>query len=63
MVAPFRIDPFELIPGEVISAHVDMIKATFTSAFPMEASMPQLLEDAIYKIYQKKGWNIDTNEN
>ena len=63
MVAPFRINPFELIKGEVISAHVDMIKATFTSAFPMEASMPQILEEAIYNIYQKKGWNIDTNEN
>ena len=63
MVSPFRINPFELIKGEVISAHVDMIKATFTSAFPMEASMPQILEEAIYNIYQKKGWNIDTNEN
>lgn len=62
-VAPFRINPFELIEGEVISAHVDMIKATFTSAFPMEASMPQILEEAIYRCYQKKGWNIDTNEN
>lgn len=63
MVSPFRINPFELIKGEVISAHVDMIKATFTSAFPMEASMPQILEEAIYNIYQKKGWNINTNEN
>ncbi len=63
MVAPFRINPFELIPGEIISAHVDMVKATFTSAFPMEASMPQILEEAIYKCYQKKGWNIDTNKN
>lgn len=63
MVAPFRINPFELIKGEVISAHVDMIKATFTSAFPMEASMPQILEESIYNVYQKKGWNIDTNEN
>lgn len=63
MVAPFRINPFELIKGEVISAHVDMIKATFTSAFPMEASMPQILEEAIYNVYKNKGWNIDTNEN
>lgn len=63
MIAPFRINPFELIKGEVLSAHVDMIKATFTSAFPMEASMPQILEEAIYNVYQKKGWNIDTNEN
>lgn len=62
-VAPFRINPFELIKGEVISAHVDMLKATFTSAFPMEASMPQILEEAMYKCYEKKGWNIDTNTN
>ena len=62
-VAPFRINPFELIKGEVISAHVDMIKATFTSAFPMEASMPQILEEAIYKCYEKKGWDVNTNTN
>ena len=62
-IAPFRINPFELIEGEIISAHVDMLKATFTSAFPMEASMPQLLEEAIYKCYEKKGWNVNTNQN
>lgn len=60
-VAPFRINPFELIEGEIISAHVDMIKATFTTAFPMEASMPQLLEEAIYKCYEQKGWDVNTN--
>ena len=62
-IAPFRINPFELIPGEVISSHIDMVKAAFVSAFPMEASMPQILEEAIYKCYELKGWNIDTNEN
>lgn len=62
-VAPFRINPFELVKGEVISAHIDMVKATFTSAFPMEASMPQILEEAIVKCYENKGWNIDTNTN
>lgn len=62
-VAPFRLNPFELIKGEVISSHIDMVKATFTTAFPMEASMPQILEEAIYECYRKKGWNIDTNEN
>lgn len=62
-VAPFRINPFELIEGEIISAHVDMIKATFTSAFPMEASMPQLLEEAIYECYKQKDWDVNTNRN
>lgn len=62
-VAPFRLNPFELIPGEVISSHIDMIKATFTSAFPMEGSMPQLMEEAIIKVYEDKGWNLATNQN
>lgn len=62
-VAPFRLNPFELVPGEVISAHIDMLKATFTSAFPMEASMPQILEEAIVQCYEDKGWDLDTNEN
>lgn len=62
-IAPFRINPFEIVKGEVISAHIDMLKATFTSAFPMEASMPQILEEAIVKCYEKKGWNLDTNLN
>ncbi len=62
-IAPFRLNPFELIEGEIISAHVDMLKATFTSAFPMEASMPQLLEEAIYECYRQKGWDVNTNKN
>lgn len=61
--APFRLNPFELTAGESVSSHADMLKATFTSAFPMEASMPQILEEAIYKIYEDKGWDIDTGRN
>ena len=61
--APFRLNPFELVEGELLTSHVDMMKATFTSAFPMEASMPQLLEEAIYSCYEKKGWDIDSSTN
>ena len=63
LTAPFRLNPFELVRGESVSSHADMLKATFTSAFPMEASMPQILEEAIYKIYEDKGWDIDTGKN
>lgn len=62
-VAPFRLNPFEMVEGEILSSHIDMVKATFTSAFPMEASMPQLLEEAMVNCYIKYGWDIDTNEN
>jgi hypothetical protein len=62
-LAPFRFNPFELLEGENITSHVDMIKATFTTAFPMEASMPQILEESIYKCYEKYGWDIDMDTN
>ena len=62
-VAPLRFNPFELVRGENLSSHIDMLKATFTSAFEMEASMPQLIEEAIYRCYEEKGWNADTSRN
>jgi hypothetical protein len=60
---PFRFNPFELLEGESVSMHIDMLKATFTAAFSMEAAMPQLIEDALYKMYAKFGWDIETNQN
>ena len=62
-IAPLRFNPFEFVRGENLSSHIDMLKAAFTTAFPMEGSMPQLLEEAIYKCYEDKGWNIDTSRN
>ncbi|MBY6093960.1 ATP-binding protein [Ferrimonas balearica] len=58
-LSPFRFNPFELLPGESITSHVDLLKAAFTAAFPMEAAMPYLLEEAIYKSYEEYGWNTD----
>lgn len=62
-VAPFRLNPFEFFPHENISSRVDMIKASIESAFDMEAAIPQLIEAAIYKCYEVKGWNIATSKN
>lgn len=62
-VAPFRLNPFELIPGESVTARVDMLMASITAAFDMEAAIPQLIERAIYACYEDYGWSVDTNEN
>lgn len=61
--APFRLNPFEFLPNENITSRVDMIKASMEAAFDMEAAIPQLLEAAIYRCYENKGWNISTNTN
>jgi hypothetical protein len=40
-----------------------MLKATFAAVFPMEASMPYLIEEAIVRSYEQKGWDIHYDEN
>ncbi|EKO3666154.1 ATP-binding protein [Vibrio metschnikovii] len=62
-LAPFRLNPFEFFPHENITARVDMIKASIEAAFDMEAAIPQLIEAAIYRCYEDKGWNIATSKN
>lgn len=62
-LSPFRLNPFELLPHESITSHIDMLKATFTAAFPMEGAMPQILEEAMYDCYTQLGWDIETNTN
>ncbi|MGD9707690.1 MAG: ATP-binding protein [Candidatus Delongbacteria bacterium] len=62
-LSPFRLNPFELIEGESITAHADVLKATFEASFHMEAAMPQILEAAIYDCYEKYGWDINDNTN
>lgn len=70
-VAPFRMNPLELkgpepeygIKAETISSKIDMIKGAILSSFDLEAAIPQVIEDTLYYSYEKKGWNIYTNEN
>ena len=62
-VAPFRLNPLEFLPGESISSHVDMLMASITAAFDMEAAIPQVIESSLYECYKRYGWNINTNKN
>ncbi len=62
-ISPFRFNPFELLPNEQLAGHIDTLKATFAAVFPMEASMPYLIEEAIVLSYESKGWDIHTSKN
>jgi len=62
-VSPFRLNPFEFVRGFSLLGHIDLIKAVFNAAFPMYASMPYLLEEAILEIYQERGWDIASSTN
>ena len=64
----FRLNPFVFEHSRknssvTLTKHVDMLKTTFSSAFPMYGPMPYILEDAIHKIYEDKGWDFNTEDN
>lgn len=62
---PLRLNPFEFDPGRGpdsggvhVLTHIDRLKATFNASFPMYASMPYILEEAILEVYRERGWDI-----
>jgi hypothetical protein len=60
----FRLNPFELVSKhQNLTGHVSMLKSTMTAVFPMEASMPFIVEQAIIKSYENKGWDIASTTN
>lgn len=58
-----RINPFALVrDGQQIKSHAGFLKNVFAAIFPMEASMPMMVEAAILAAYEDKGWDLDENE-
>ncbi len=63
----FRFNPFVFEHSRknhsvTLTKHVDMLKTTFSSAFPMYGPMPYILEEAIHNVYKNKGWNFATED-
>jgi len=60
----FRFNPFEVIsPTLSLSSHIQILNSTLTAVFPMEASMPYMVEEAIIAAYEEKGWDVHSGEN
>lgn len=60
-LAPLKLNPLEMMLGETISSRVDIIKASFSASFDMEAAIPQILEAALYRSYENMGWDLNTS--
>ena len=58
-----RINPFALVrPTQRIKSQAGFLKNVFAAIFPMEASMPAMVEAAILAAYEGRGWDVDDNE-
>ncbi len=60
---PFIFEHSRKNKSVTLTKHVDMLKTVFSSAFPMYGPMPYILEEAIYKIYEDRGWDFETEDN
>jgi hypothetical protein len=56
--APFRLNPFQLLPGVRLESHINRLIACFLAALPQFDALPSILAEAIELIYQKKGWTL-----
>lgn len=63
-ITPFRLNPFELVnERQNLAGHISTLAATLTTVYPMEAAMPQLVEEAIIKAYSEYGWDLHSGKN
>lgn len=59
----YRINPFECMPGVSLQTHIDYLLSTFKAAFELYPPMPYILENAVYQVYDDRGWDIVENTN
>lgn len=57
-VAPFRLNPFELLPGIRVQAHIGALRACFDAALPQFGVLPMLVEEGIHAVYERLGWRL-----
>jgi hypothetical protein len=62
-VSPLRLNPFEVMPGATVSAHLDLLRAAFAASFGMWTPLPQVLERCLHEVYADRGWDLRTNTN
>lgn len=62
-VEVLRLNPFWFPKGANLAFHIDSLKTIISSAFELSAAMPNIVEQCLYNVYLKSGWNIITNQN
>jgi len=59
----FKLNPFEFEKEVGLSPHIDYLKAAFNASLGMYSSMPYIVEEILYKVYENSGWSITSDLN
>lgn len=57
-VSPFRFNPFELLLGARVEAHIGRLQACFDAALPQFGILPSLIAETLEEIYKEKNWKL-----
>lgn len=62
-VSMMRMNPFWFPHRGSLAFHIDSLKTIIASSFELTAAMPNILEQCLYNVYVKTGWDLVTNQN
>jgi hypothetical protein len=57
-VSPLRFNPFQLMPGVRVEAHIAKLQTCFEGALPHVGPLPSVIAEGLEVIYQQKGWQL-----
>ena len=57
---PFSVNPLAPEPGYPVQAHIDMVRALFLAAFDADEPFPQIMAQALQRVYEESGWDVVT---
>ncbi|HAB19501.1 MAG TPA: DUF87 domain-containing protein [Verrucomicrobiota bacterium] len=55
---PFRLNPFELLPGVRVEAHLGKLQTCFEAAIPPIGPSSSVISEALLLAYEECGWNL-----
>ena len=54
---PLSVNPLAPEPGYPVQAHIDMVRALFLAAFDAQEPFPQIVSQALQRVYEECGWD------
>ncbi len=57
---PLSVNPLAPEPGYPVQAHIDMVRALFLAAFDADEPFPQIMAQALQRVYESSGWDVVT---
>ena len=54
---PLAVNPLAPEPGYPVQAHIDMVRALFLAAFDAREPFPQIMSQALQRVYESCGWD------